>query len=152
MGARGRLVVGHEFPSSKGDIFYQVLKNNPHRLSASSPQFVQGCKVEEGEFGKPGSVIVWTFTHEGKESVAKEVIERVDDENRVLSFRIVEGEVLDQYEEFLTTFRVEPSRDGKKDYVTWTFEYETRGGDVEPPFALEQTAFGVIVNFEKSLP
>ncbi|EPS59251.1 hypothetical protein M569_15557, partial [Genlisea aurea] len=132
----GRLVVGQEFPS-KGDIFHQLLKHNPHALSTTSPQGIQGCVVQEGEFGKQGSVIFWNFTHEGKEKVAKEVIEAVDDEKKLISLRIIGGHILDEYKDFLATFHVETTRDGK-DFVTWTFEYETLNDDVGPPFSLIQ--------------
>ncbi|EPS58827.1 hypothetical protein M569_15986 [Genlisea aurea] len=149
MGAKGRIVVAQEFPS-KGDIYHQLLKNNPHALTATSPHTIQGCVVHEGEFGKQGSVIFWNYTHDGKEKVAKEVIESVDDEKKLISFRIIEGDVLEEYKDFLLTFHVE-SRDGK-DLVTWTFDYETLNDDVGPPFSLAELVFGEIVDVEKAQP
>ncbi|EPS59252.1 hypothetical protein M569_15558 [Genlisea aurea] len=151
MGAKGKLVVGQEFFPSKGDIFHQLLKNNPHAFSTSSPQIIQGCVVHEGEFGKPGSVIFWNYTHDGKERVAKEVIEAVDDEKKLISLRVIGGDILDEYKEFLLTFHVEESNDGKE-LATWTFEYETLNDDVGPPFSLIQLAFAMIVDVEKAQP
>ncbi|EPS71115.1 hypothetical protein M569_03645, partial [Genlisea aurea] len=145
MGAKGKLVVAHEFPS-KGEVFHQILKNNPHSFSTSSPQFIQGCVVDEGEFGKEGSVIIGNFTHDGKEKVAKHLIEKVDDDKKLISLRIIGGDLLDEYKEFVATFHVE-SEDGK-DLVTWTFEYETLNDEVGPPFTLIRLAFRMIADVE----
>ncbi|MGF2470424.1 hypothetical protein ACQUWT_25675 [Ralstonia pseudosolanacearum] len=52
-------------------------------MSTMSPDIVQGCDLHEGEFGHVGSIICWTYTHDGKEKTAKEVIQAIDEEKKI---------------------------------------------------------------------
>lgn len=42
--------------------FHEVFSCRPHLVTSTSPGNVQSCELMEGEWGKPGSVICWTFT------------------------------------------------------------------------------------------
>ncbi|KAF7849991.1 hypothetical protein BT93_L0061 [Corymbia citriodora subsp. variegata] len=62
------------------DKFHNVYSCRPHHISTMSPDMVQSVDLHEGDWGKAGSIICWSFTHDGKTKVAKEVIEAIDDE------------------------------------------------------------------------
>ncbi|KAI9125192.1 hypothetical protein K1719_003808 [Acacia pycnantha] len=62
--------------------------------------------MHQGDFGKVGSIIVWNYVHDGKHCVAKEVIEAVDPAKNLISFRVIKGDVLQNYKSFKATLQV----------------------------------------------
>ncbi|KAK2977747.1 hypothetical protein RJ640_022610 [Escallonia rubra] len=70
----------------------------------------------------------------GKAKVAKEVIDGVDEKNKTVIFRVIEGDLLELYKSFVATLHVDTT--GQNNLVTWTFEYEKRSEDVEDPNTL----------------
>ncbi|MGD7407609.1 MLP family protein, partial [Ralstonia pseudosolanacearum] len=99
-----------------------------------SPGIGQGCDLHEGEFGHVGSIICWTYTHDGKEKKAKEVIQAIDEEKKLIQFKMIEGDVMELYKDFVITIHFETN--GGSDLVTCTFEYEMLNEDVEHPISL----------------
>ncbi|KAK4487405.1 hypothetical protein RD792_005963 [Penstemon davidsonii] len=65
---------------------------------------------------------------------AKELIQAIDDEKRMIMFKVLEGNVMEEYKEFLVIFHVESK--GGIDLVTWIFKYETLNDDGEHPTSL----------------
>lgn len=47
---------------ASADKVHEVFSCRPHIVTSISPQSVQSCELIEGEWGKPGAVICWTFT------------------------------------------------------------------------------------------
>ncbi|KAL0288448.1 UNVERIFIED_CONTAM: Kirola [Sesamum calycinum] len=47
--------------------------------------------------GTVGSVIYWNYTHDGKERVAKEIIEAIDEEKKSVTFKVIEGDLMELY-------------------------------------------------------
>ncbi|KZV56137.1 MLP-like protein 34-like [Dorcoceras hygrometricum] len=133
MGLTGKLSAQIEYKSS-GDVFHELFKNMPHEVSKMSPEVIQGCDLHEGELGTEGSVLVWKYTHDGKERVAKEIVESIDEEKRSVKFRVIEGDLLELYKTLTATFHVD--KHGDIDLVTWTLEYEKLHEDVEDPLTL----------------
>ncbi|MGD7428494.1 MLP family protein, partial [Ralstonia pseudosolanacearum] len=117
-----------------GDVFHELFRHKPHDLSTISPGIVQGCDLHEGELGHVGAVICWNFTHDGKEKKAKEVIQAIDEEKKLIQFKMIEGDVMELYKDFVITIHVETN--GGIDLVTCTFEYEMLNEDVEHPISL----------------
>ncbi|KZV13991.1 kirola-like [Dorcoceras hygrometricum] len=133
MGLTGKLSAQIEYKSS-GDVFHEVFKSMPHEVSKMSPELIQGCDLHEGELGTEGSVIVWKYTHDGKERVAKEIVESIDEEKRSIKFRVIEGDLLELYKTLTLTFHVD--KHGAIDLVTWILEYEKLHEDVDDPLTL----------------
>ncbi|XP_073147143.1 kirola-like [Henckelia pumila] len=133
MGLTGKLSAQIEYKSG-GDVFHEVFKYMPHEISKMSPEIVQGCDLHEGEFGTVGSIIIWNYTHDGKEKVAKEIVESIDEEKKSVRFKVIEGDLLELYKTFSATFHVETH--GEIDLVTWTLEYEKLRENVEDPLTL----------------
>ncbi|CAI9096155.1 OLC1v1032238C1 [Oldenlandia corymbosa var. corymbosa] len=123
MGLKGKMigqtVVKH---SGVGDVFHDLFSKRPHDLTIASPDKIQGFAQLEGGIGAVGSMIFWNYTHDGKERVAKQIIEEVDEVKQSIKFRMIEGDLLELYKTFVITYHVDT--DGEDNLVTWTMEYE----------------------------
>ena len=134
MGLHGKLIAAIEFKAG-GDVFHELFRYNPQHISTATPDKVQGCDLHEGEFGHVGSIICWRYTHDGKEKRAKQVIQAIDEEKRLIEFKMLEGDLMELYKEFVITIHEEKKGDAI-DLVTWTLEYEMLNEDVEHPISL----------------
>lgn len=114
--------------------FHEVFSRRPHHLSNVSNDKIQGVELHEGEWGKPGSVIYWNYFHDDQPRVAKEVIEAVDEENNSITYRVIEGDLLNEYKSFRLTIQVTPKGTGSN--VHWILEYEKINDQVSHPETL----------------
>ncbi|KAL0427006.1 UNVERIFIED_CONTAM: MLP-like protein 28 [Sesamum latifolium] len=133
MGLRGKLLSATEFKAG-GDLFHELFRHKPHHVSTASPEKVQGCDLHEGDFGHVGSIICWKYTHDRKKKTAKQLIQKIDEEKKLIEFKMLEGDLMEQYKTFLITLHIETKDD--IDLVTWTLEYEMLNEDVEHPISL----------------
>ncbi|XP_015087314.1 kirola-like [Solanum pennellii] len=104
------------------DVFHDVFTNKPHHISTMCPLHVQGCELLEGVFGTVGSKICWRYTLEGKEKISRQVIECIDEEKKVITFKEFEGDLVNTYDNWQATLHIETK--GEIDLVSWTMEYE----------------------------
>ncbi|EYU32958.1 hypothetical protein ABFS82_11G051100 [Erythranthe guttata] len=145
MGLTGKLIAAIEFKAG-GDVFHELIRHNPHQLSNITPGNIQGCDLHEGEFGHVGSIINWRYTHDGKEKTAKQVVQTIDEEQKLVQFKTFEGDLMELYKTFLVTCHVETKNE--IDMVTWTFEYEMLNDDVvEHPI----TPLSVAIDITKAI-
>ncbi|XP_021774943.1 MLP-like protein 31 [Chenopodium quinoa] len=122
MGIKGKLEVEVDI-NCHGDIFHEIFSTRPHHVSDMSPSNIHACDVHDGEFGKPGSIINWNYTLDGKKCVAKELVEVIDEENKLVRFKIIEGDLLNEFKTFTLTVQVIPM--GDITGVKWTAEFDT---------------------------
>ncbi|KAL5553457.1 hypothetical protein UlMin_040858 [Ulmus minor] len=106
------------------DKFHHMFRNIPHHISNAAGERIQGCDLHEGDFGTVGSVVIWNYNHDGKPEVAKEVIEAIDDEKNSMTFKLIEGDLLEKYKSFKVSYEATPKNDGEGCVVHWTLEYE----------------------------
>lgn len=59
---------------------------------------------------------------EGKERVSKQIIEAIDEEKRMITFKEFEGHIVNEYNHFKATLHIDAK--DETDLVCWTFEYE----------------------------
>lgn len=71
---------------------------------------------------------------DGEAKVAKEIIEAIDDEKNSTTFRVVEGDLMKLYKNFILVVSANPKEEGS--VVHWTLEYEKLGEDVPEPYSL----------------
>ncbi|KAM7275516.1 hypothetical protein ACFE04_017382 [Oxalis oulophora] len=129
--------------------FHEVFTNRPHHLSNVSGGNIQGVQLHEGEWGKVGSVIFLNYFHDGEPRVAKEVIEAVDVENNSITYRVIEGDLMKEYKNFLLTIQVTPKGTGSN--VHWILEYEKISEEVAHPETLAQFVREVSEDLDKHL-
>ncbi|CDP21915.1 unnamed protein product [Coffea canephora] len=137
MSLTGKLVFQIEIKSN-GDVFHELFKNKPYEVSSISPDIVHGCELHHGDWGTVGSIIFWTYTHDGQKKVAKEIIESIDKEKKSVTFKVIEGDLLKLYKSFIITVQVE--NHGQNNLVIWTLQYEKLNHSVPDPTTIADLA------------
>ncbi|KAL7132291.1 hypothetical protein ABFS83_12G063200 [Erythranthe nasuta] len=115
MGLKGKLVSQIDIKSEE-NVFHEIFSEKQHH------------------WGTVGSVIYLNYTHDGKERVAKEIIEAIDEEKKSVTYKVIEGDLMELYKTFKLTVHVNTS--GDDNLVTWTFEYEKLSEDIPDPHTL----------------
>ncbi|RHN77959.1 putative START-like domain-containing protein [Medicago truncatula] len=69
---------------------------------------------------------------EGKKQSAKEKVETIDDDNKVITYSFFDGEVGESYKSLKVTLQVIDKEHGGG-IVKWTFEYEKLKEDITGP-------------------
>ncbi|KAL9231104.1 hypothetical protein vseg_006367 [Gypsophila vaccaria] len=146
MGVTGKLVVEVDIKAS-GDVFHELFGANPHHIPNMSPDQIHGCDLHEGDFGKPGSIIEWEYTCEGEKCIARELVEEVDEEKKLVRYKLIEGSTcLKDYKSVTAIMQVIPK--GDIDAIMWTLEFE-KFADIGPyPTALLDLAIVVTRDIE----
>ncbi|EFH39028.1 hypothetical protein ARALYDRAFT_497301, partial [Arabidopsis lyrata subsp. lyrata] len=124
-----------EIKASAGK-FHHMFAGRPHHVSKATPGKIQGCELHEGEWGKVGSIVFWNYVHgkiDGEAKVAKERIEAVEPEKNLITFRVIEGDLLKEYKSFVITIQVTLKRGGPGSVVHWHVEYEKIDDKVAHP-------------------
>lgn len=71
---------------------------------------------------------------DGKKRVAKQVVEAIDEEKKSITFKMLEGDLMELYKNFIIKIHIETK--GDIDLVTWTLDYEMPNEDVPHPITL----------------
>ncbi|XP_019167611.1 PREDICTED: kirola-like [Ipomoea nil] len=141
----GKLVSKIEIKSD-GDVFHELFRYRPHNISTMSSDKIHGCELHEGEWGTVGSVICWTFTHDGKKKIAKEIIEAIDEEHKTVKFKVIGGELTEHYKSLSLNVHVDTR--GINNLVTWTIEFEKLNESIPEPHTLMQFVLDVTKDIE----
>lgn len=73
---------------------------------------------------------------DGQEKVAKERIELVEPEKKLVKFRVIEGDLMDDFKSLLITIQVSPEQGGLGSVVKLHFDYEKIHENVVHPETL----------------
>ncbi|XP_038904971.1 MLP-like protein 43 [Benincasa hispida] len=114
--------------------FHEIIHKNPHHMSNIASDKIQSCELHEGEWGKVGSILYWNYVHDGKACVAKDVIEAVDEENNSITWKMIEGDLLELYKSFRITIQCTPKDKGS--VIHYTLEYEKPHEDIQDSHGL----------------
>ncbi|CAH2049013.1 unnamed protein product, partial [Thlaspi arvense] len=131
---------------SNGDVFHEIFRHRPHHISNMSPDNIQGCDLHQGNWGTVGSVVFWNYTHDGKKKVAKEIIQAIDEENKSVTYKVIEGDLMQLYKTFIIIVHVDTK--GENNLVNWTFDYEKLNERVEDPNTLMDFCIAVTKDIE----
>ena len=71
---------------------------------------------------------------DGNTRVTKEIVEAIDEKNKSITFKVIEGDILKQYKSFKILLQAIPK--GDFTLVHWTFEYEKLNKDIPAPLKL----------------
>lgn len=89
---------------------------------------------------------------DGKNRVAKEVVEAVDEKNNLITFRVIEGDLMEHYKTFLVTIHCIPKPQGEQgSIVHWIIEYEKLHDEIIDPHTLVQFCIDVSKDLEVHL-
>ncbi|XP_060206246.1 kirola-like isoform X1 [Lycium barbarum] len=138
MGLKGKLVSQTELKGCK-DLFHEMFRHKPHHLPNVAPNSIKAVDLHEGDWGTVGSVVNWNYTLvDGKEEAVKVVVDDINEEKRLVTFKACEGHLTEQYKAFKATVHIE--NEGENNLVLWTIEYEKQNEDVPEPFYYLQLA------------
>ncbi|CAL5206657.1 unnamed protein product [Lathyrus oleraceus] len=126
----GKVFTEYEIEASAAK-FYNIFRKQLQHIPNISPE-VHGARVIEGDWENVGSVIQWEYTIDGREESAKEKIDTLDDENKVITYSLFDGEVSENYKSLKGTLEVMDEEYGA--LVRWSFEYEKIKEDITGAF------------------
>ncbi|KAK8529201.1 hypothetical protein V6N13_102132 [Hibiscus sabdariffa] len=133
----GKLEADVEIKASP-EQFHDMFANKPHHMHHACNDKVQGCDLHEGEWGKVGTIVNWNYVLDGKAKQTKEVIEAVDPDKKLIIFRVIEGDLMDEYNNFLISIQVSPKSEGGGSVVHLTLEYEKLHQGIDHPHTMRQ--------------
>ncbi|CAJ2635075.1 unnamed protein product [Trifolium pratense] len=114
--------------------FYDVFCNKTHYVSNVCPDKVKSVDLHEGNWGIEGSIISWNFVLGGKTSISKQRIEDIDKENNKITYKVLGGELLEDYKSIKFIMQIVPQREGSA--VRWIVEYEKLNNNGPNPHPL----------------
>ncbi|XWS63938.1 hypothetical protein CRYUN_Cryun06bG0144300 [Craigia yunnanensis] len=120
------------------DKFHDMFCNRPHHVHHTCYDKVQGCDLHEGDWGTVGSIVCWSYVHDGEAKTAKQVVEAIDSEKNSITFRMLEGDLMKEYKSFVITIQASPNTGGEGSIVHWTLEYEKLHEGIGHPETLLQ--------------
>ncbi|XP_050231862.1 MLP-like protein 28 [Mercurialis annua] len=129
------------------EIFHDLIGGRPHHMPNASHK-LQSCDLHEGEFGKHGSVVYWNYVHDGVPKVAKELVEK-DDENFSTTYKVIEGDIMKEYKSFNLIVKAIPKGEGSN--VHWTIEYEKLNADIPEPHSILEFVVGLTKDLDDHL-
>ncbi|XP_027905596.1 MLP-like protein 28 [Vigna unguiculata] len=134
---------------ASADKFYDVFCNKPYHIANISPQNIQSVQIHNGNWGTEGSILTRNYMIDGKTYVEKEMVEGIDKENKKLSFKVIEGDLMGHYKTFKSNLQVIPKEKGS--VVHWTMEFEKHQNNIPDPHTTLQLATEVTKDIDSYL-
>jgi Pathogenesis-related protein Bet v 1 family len=107
------------------------------------PDQYKSIRILEGDGKSVGSVRLVNYAP-GTPVVtfAKERVEAVEEENMMVSYNVIEGEILDLYKNFKATLQVAPKGEGEGEgsLAKWTLQYDKASSEVPEPELIKEAA------------
>ncbi|XP_055800445.1 kirola-like [Solanum dulcamara] len=107
-----------------------ILKKLKSKSVTISPSKILSFEFHEGEDIKVGSVVSWKYNDDGKDKIAKKMIEAIDPETKTITWKVIGGDLLESYD----SFTIITSCDHQ--WTTWTFLYEKKTEEIPEPLVL----------------
>ncbi|GMN44078.1 hypothetical protein TIFTF001_013275 [Ficus carica] len=130
----GKLETDVEIKASAKKL-HAIFTHKPHHISNVESHKIQSCDLQEGEWGT-GSIINCNYFPDGKPRVGKDRIEAIDEEKNLITFRLIEGDLLEHFKSLALTIQANPKVGGEGCTVHWTLEYEKLHGEIVDPHTL----------------
>ncbi|KAL3369995.1 hypothetical protein AABB24_007161, partial [Solanum stoloniferum] len=143
MGLKGKLIVSLEVKCG-GHSVHDIFHTNTHHLPNISPSKLKHFEIHEGEIGKIGSVVSWKYYEDGKEMFCKSVIEAIDPPKNSITWKAIEGHLLELYNSFNVITSCEH-------WTTIALVYEKKTEDTPKPLAFLDYFVGLTKDVEGHL-
>ncbi|KAI5014779.1 hypothetical protein ZWY2020_056169 [Hordeum vulgare] len=140
MASKVELVVEVKSPADK---LWTAMRESTELFPKIFPEQYKSIETVEGDGKSAGTVRLIKYT-EGVPMVtfAKEKVEVADDEKKVVSYSVVDGELVSFYKNFRVTVQVtdKGSADGVGAVVNWTMDFDKASDEVPEPDVIKETA------------
>ncbi|MCL7032433.1 hypothetical protein MKW94_005354 [Papaver nudicaule] len=123
-----------------GDKIYRSFTSSAPQLPKYLPKTILSVQVNaEGE-NRLGTDFVWKFIPDDESATVtnKARLTAVDNENKSVTWTVVEGDTLKYFDSFNFNLDVTPKFGGTS-LVKWSVEYEKNNADVPDPIGLMKT-------------
>ncbi|KAG5236800.1 Csf-2 family protein [Salix suchowensis] len=124
------------------ETFHDVFSCRPHHVSNMSPAKVQNADLNEGDWGKPGTVISWSYM--GFLRLVRTLT--IDDVKLSTTFKVIGGDITTEFKEF--KFTVQAVGEGSC-LAHWTVEYEKLNENVPDPRAMLELFIDISKDIEE---
>ncbi|KAF7827613.1 MLP-like protein 28 [Senna tora] len=122
--------------NASADKFYELFSSKLQHIG-NDCSIRSSIEKHQGDCGKLGSILIWNYVH-GKSCVSKDIVEAIDPAKNLITFKVIEGDLLNHYKTFITTIQVSPKEKGS--VVHWSYEYEKLHAQIPNPHSLMQLA------------
>uniref|UniRef100_A0A7N0UEX8 Bet v I/Major latex protein domain-containing protein n=1 Tax=Kalanchoe fedtschenkoi TaxID=63787 RepID=A0A7N0UEX8_KALFE len=116
---------------SQADKLYDIFKGKAYLMPKICPDKILNLEILQGDWNSVGAVKLWTFLPGTSESL-KEEVEAIDERNRSITFRVIDGEILKYYDSFKSSVQV-TSLGAKGSLVTWSVEFVKSDARIPDP-------------------
>ncbi|KAK1316148.1 hypothetical protein QJS10_CPA05g01912 [Acorus calamus] len=126
---------------SSADKFWGAIRNSSELFPKILPEQFKSIEVVEGDGQSVGSVRLVQYA-EGVPIVTftKEKLEIADEENKTVSYTVIDGELATLFKSFKATLQVVPLPQGEGALVKWNIEYDKASDEVPDPNLVQETA------------
>ncbi|KAK1296867.1 hypothetical protein QJS10_CPB15g01825 [Acorus calamus] len=145
----GKLELEVEAKSS-AEKYWKAIRDSSVLFPKIFPEQFKSIEIIEGDGQSIGSIRLVKFT-EGSPIVtfAKEKIEVSDEENKLVSYSVIDGELTTFFKTFKASLQVIPKGEGA--LVKWLIEYEKASEEVPEPNILQETAKKTFTDLDEYL-
>ncbi|GMJ04445.1 MLP-like protein 28 [Hibiscus trionum] len=134
---------------SSADKFYDAFRTKARYLPKMSNGLIAYVKLVQGDWNSVGTVRLWSYASEGKSQMVKEMFEEVDEENKRMVFKLVEGDLLHYYGSWRNILNITSTAEGS--LVKWTMEFEKRNEDIPDPVEYAASMVALTKNIDAYL-
>ncbi|KAM7488788.1 hypothetical protein LguiB_026272 [Lonicera macranthoides] len=121
MGLSGQEELNVEI-NSPGEFFFDVFGTKKALFPKICPNIIPRIDLLEGEWGTPGCTILVHYHLDGKSMISRETIVAVDVENKSISYKLLEGDIMKLFKTI--TMTVQPTQKSECNFFKWTIIYE----------------------------
>ena len=68
--------------------------------------------------------------------MAKEIVEAIDEEKNSITFKVIEGDLMEHYKSMKFTLQATPKSEGQGSVIHWTIEYEKHHEEILDPHSM----------------
>ncbi|RDX62050.1 MLP-like protein 43, partial [Mucuna pruriens] len=128
--------------------FCDVYWNRTHHIANIFPEKIHSIEINEGEWGTEGSIVTWNYylgkelrlqtssSKQGKTCAAKVVAESIDRKDNKMTFKVIDGDLLQYYKSFKFILQVTPKEKGS--IACMVLEYEKQQDHFPDPHIMLQ--------------
>ncbi|EXB80472.1 MLP-like protein 31 [Morus notabilis] len=117
---------------SSAQSFYEIFRRKQYLMPKICLDILKDVQVIKGDWESLGSIKQWTYVAGNSES-GKEIVEAIDEENKKITFKVLDGEITKYYKTMKTTVQVTAKGDKGGSSVKWTLEYEKLNDSIPAP-------------------
>ncbi|KAF2316692.1 hypothetical protein GH714_042033 [Hevea brasiliensis] len=105
------------------DKAFSIFRSQIHQLPNIASHMVHKAEIHEGDWEAVGSIKSWTYTVEGNVLSLKEMVEKIDEENKSITYKVADGDALKLYKSMKVTIQATAKNDGNS-FLKYIIDYE----------------------------